>query len=102
KSVCGRPRRPDPAHPPANPAGDPPTPNKQLTDMAKELKTKIKLQCPGGQATPAPPVGPAPGAHGVNTAEFFRQFNDRTKQAAGLIIPVEISVFTDRSFSFIT
>ena len=70
--------------------------------MAKELKTKIKLQCPGGQATPAPPVGPALGAHGVNIGEFVRQFNDRTKQAAGLIIPVEISVYTDRSFSFIT
>ncbi|MBI3818365.1 MAG: 50S ribosomal protein L11 [Planctomycetes bacterium] len=70
--------------------------------MAKELKTKIKLQCPGGQATPAPPVGPALGAHGVNIGEFVRQFNDRTKSAAGLIIPVEISVFTDRSFTFIT
>lgn len=70
--------------------------------MAKELKTKIKLQCPGGQATPAPPVGPALGAHGVNIGEFVRQFNDRTKATAGLIIPVEISVFTDRSFTFIT
>lgn len=70
--------------------------------MAKELKTKIKLQCPGGQATPAPPVGPALGAHGVNIGEFVRQFNDRTKTAAGMIIPVEISVFTDRTFTFIT
>lgn len=70
--------------------------------MAKELKTKIKLQCPGGQATPAPPVGPALGAHGVNIGEFVRQFNDRTKATAGLIIPVEISVFTDRTFTFIT
>jgi len=70
--------------------------------MAKELKTKIKLQCPGGQATPAPPVGPALGAHGVNIGEFVRQFNDRTKATAGLTIPVEISVFTDRSFTFIT
>jgi len=70
--------------------------------MAKELKTKIKLQCPGGQATPAPPVGPALGAHGVNIGEFVRQFNDRTKSAAGLLIPVEISVFVDRSFTFIT
>ena len=70
--------------------------------MAKELKTKIKLQCPGGQATPAPPVGPALGAHGVNIGEFVRQFNDRTKAAGGLIIPVEISVFTDRTFTFIT
>ena len=70
--------------------------------MAKELKTKIKLQCPGGQATPAPPVGPALGAHGVNIGEFVRQFNDRTKQAGGLLIPVEISVFSDRTFTFIT
>jgi large subunit ribosomal protein L11 len=70
--------------------------------MAKELKTKIKLQCPGGQATPAPPVGPALGAHGVNIGDFVRQFNDRTKSAGGITIPVEISVFTDRSFTFIT
>lgn len=70
--------------------------------MAKELKAKIKLQCPGGQATPAPPVGPALGAHGVNIGEFVRQFNDRTKSAGGLTIPVEISVFTDRTFTFIT
>jgi large subunit ribosomal protein L11 len=68
----------------------------------KELKAKIKLQCPGGQATPAPPVGPALGQHGVNIGQFVSQFNDRTKDAAGLIIPVEISVFTDRSFTFIT
>jgi large subunit ribosomal protein L11 len=70
--------------------------------VAKELKVKIKLQCPGGQATPAPPVGPALGAHGVNIGDFVRQFNDRTKNAGGLTIPVEISVFTDRSFTFIT
>ncbi len=70
--------------------------------MAKELKAKIKLQCPGGQATPAPPVGPALGAHGVNIGEFVRQFNDRTKSAAGITIPVEISVFVDRTFTFIT
>ncbi|HVY62385.1 MAG TPA: 50S ribosomal protein L11 [Planctomycetota bacterium] len=68
----------------------------------KELKAKIKLQCPGGQATPAPPVGPALGQHGVNIGQFVSQFNERTKEAAGLIIPVEISVFTDRSFTFIT
>ncbi len=68
----------------------------------KELKAKIKLQCPGGQATPAPPVGPALGQHGVNIGQFVSQFNERTKDAAGLIIPVEISVFTDRSFTFVT
>ena len=69
--------------------------------MAKELKAKIKLQCPAGQATPAPPVGPALGAHGVNIAEFVKQFNDRTRDKMGLIIPVEISVYKDRSFDFI-
>lgn len=70
--------------------------------MAKEVKAKIKLQCPGGQATPAPPVGPALGQHGVNIGQFVKQFNDRTKDAAGMTIPVEITVFTDRSFTFIT
>jgi large subunit ribosomal protein L11 len=68
----------------------------------KEIKAKIKLQCPGGQATPAPPVGPALGQHGVNIGQFVSQFNEKTKEAAGLIIPVEITVFTDRSFTFIT
>jgi len=70
--------------------------------VAKELKAKIKLQCPAGAATPAPPVGPALGQHGVNIGQFVSQFNDRTKDMGGLIIPVEISVFTDRSFTFIT
>src|SRR6187401_1876642 len=70
--------------------------------MAKVMTAKIKLQCPGGQATPAPPVGPALGQHGVNIGQFVSQFNERTKEAAGLIIPVEISVFTDRTFTFIT
>ncbi len=69
--------------------------------MAKELNVKIKLQCPAGQATPAPPVGPALGAHGVNIAEFVKQFNDRTRDQMGMIIPVEISVYKDRSFDFI-
>ncbi len=69
--------------------------------MAKELKAKIKLQCPAGQATPAPPVGPALGSHGVNIAMFVKEFNDRTRDQMGLIIPVEISVYADRSFDFI-
>ncbi|MFW5798523.1 MAG: 50S ribosomal protein L11 [Planctomycetota bacterium] len=68
--------------------------------MAKELVVRFKLQCPGGQATPAPPVGPALGQHGVNIGEFVRQFNDATREQMGLDIPVEISVFSDRSFSF--
>ena len=69
--------------------------------MAKEVTAKIKLQCPAGQATPAPPVGPALGAHGANIAEFVKQFNDRTRDQMGMIIPVEISVYKDRSFDFI-
>lgn len=67
----------------------------------KEVKAKIKLQCPGGQATPAPPVGPALGQHGVNIGQFVKQFNDRTKDAAGMTIPVEITVFADRTFTFV-
>ena len=70
--------------------------------MAKELMAKIKLQCPGGQATPAPPVGPALGQHGVNIGEFIKKFNDETKEAAGMIIPVVINVYRDRSFDFVT
>lgn len=69
--------------------------------MAKEVTGKIKLQCPAGQATPAPPVGPALGAHGVNIAQFVKEFNDRTRDQMGLIIPVEISVYKDKSFDFI-
>ena len=69
--------------------------------MAKELTGLIKLQCPAGQATPAPPVGPALGAHGVNIAEFVKLFNDRTRDQMGMIIPVEISVYKDRTFDFI-
>lgn len=67
----------------------------------KELTAKIKLQCPGGQATPAPPVGPALGQHGVNIGEFVRRFNDATKEHPGLIFPVVISVYKDRTFDFI-
>lgn len=69
--------------------------------MAKEIKGFIKLQCPAGKATPAPPVGPALGAQGVNIAQFVKEFNDRTRDQMGMIIPVEISVYADRSFDFI-
>jgi large subunit ribosomal protein L11 len=70
--------------------------------MAKEMMAKIKLQCKGGQATPAPPVGPALGQHGVNIADFVKRFNDRTREKMGVVIPVEITVFKDRSFDFVT
>ena len=66
--------------------------------MAKPIKTKIKLQLPAGQATPAPPVGPALGQHGLNLAEFVSRFNDGTKDKIGNIIPVEITVYEDRTF----
>lgn len=69
--------------------------------MAKKIKTKIKLQIAGGQANPAPPVGPALGQHGLNIAEFCKQFNDKTKDKMGSIIPVEITVYEDRSYDFI-
>lgn len=69
--------------------------------MAKEVSAKVKLQCPGGQATPAPPVGPALGSHGVNIAAFVKEFNDRTKDQKGLVIPCEITIYKDRSFTFI-
>lgn len=67
--------------------------------MAKEITAKVKLQCPAGQATPAPPVGPALGQHGINIGQFVKQFNDETRAQAGLIIPVIITVYKDRSFS---
>jgi large subunit ribosomal protein L11 len=69
--------------------------------MAKEVTAVIKLQCPGGQAVPAPPVGPALGQHGVNIGQFIKEFNDRTKDRPGLIIPVVITVYKDRTFSFV-
>ena len=64
----------------------------------KEVMAKIKLQCPGGQATPAPPVGPALGQHGVNIGEFVKRFNDATKKEAGLTVPCIVTVFKDRTF----
>jgi large subunit ribosomal protein L11 len=70
--------------------------------MAKKILTLIKLQIPAGAANPAPPVGPALGQHGVNIMEFCKAFNARTQQDAGTIIPVEITVYEDRSFDFIT
>ncbi|MEI6447343.1 MAG: 50S ribosomal protein L11 [Actinomycetes bacterium] len=70
--------------------------------MAKKVITVIKLQAPGGQASPAPPVGPALGQHGVNIMEFVKAFNAQTAQDNGTTIPVEISVYEDRSFTFIT
>lgn len=72
-----------------------------INNMAKKIKTKIKLQIAGGQANPAPPVGPALGQHGLNIAEFCKDFNDRTKDKMGDVIPVEITVFEDRTYSFI-
>ncbi len=70
--------------------------------MAKEIAAKIKLQIPAGAANPAPPVGPALGQHGVNIMEFCKAFNERTKKEEGMIIPVVITVYKDRSFTFIT
>ncbi len=70
--------------------------------MAKKVTGMIKLQIPAGKATPAPPVGPALGQHGVNIVGFTKEFNERTAKDAGLIIPVVITVYADRSFSFIT
>ena len=70
--------------------------------MAKKVLTEIKLQAVGGQASPAPPVGPALGQHGVNIMEFVKAFNAQTQQDAGTVIPVVITVYEDRSFTFIT
>lgn len=68
--------------------------------MAKEVVTKIKLQAPGGKATPAPPIGPALGQHGVNIGQFVSQFNDRTRDLNGMTVPVVITVYGDKTFSF--
>ena len=70
--------------------------------MAQKISGYIKLQIPAGKATPAPPVGPALGQHGVNIMAFTKEFNERTKNDAGLLIPVVITVYADRSFSFVT
>ncbi len=69
--------------------------------MAKAIKTKIKLQIPGAKATPAPPIGPALGQHGLNISEFCTKFNAATKNMAGDVIPVEITVYADRTYDFI-
>jgi len=70
--------------------------------MAKQVVAEIKVQVPGGKATPAPPVGTALGPHGVNIGQFVQQFNDQTKDADGMLIPVVITVYNDRSFEFVT
>ena len=69
--------------------------------MAKQITAKIKIQAPGGQATPAPPIGPALGQHGVKIGQFVQQFNEQTRQYNGMIVPAEITVYADRSFSFV-
>lgn len=69
--------------------------------MAKEVMATIKVQAAGGQATPAPPIGPALGQHGVNIGQFVTQFNDRTKQYNGMTVPAVITVYADRSFEFV-
>ena len=69
--------------------------------MAKEIKVKIKLQAKGGQATPAPPIGPALGQHGINIGQFVSQFNERTRDLNGTIVPVVINLYMDKSFDFV-
>src|SRR6187431_1300088 len=69
--------------------------------MAKQITGQVKLQCPGGSATPAPPVGPALGQHGVNIGQFVQRFNEATKETKGLMLPVVITVYSDRTFDFI-
>jgi large subunit ribosomal protein L11 len=70
--------------------------------MAKKVRAIVKVQAPAGKATPAPPIGPALGQHGINIMAFVKEFNERTASQAGLVIPAEITVFEDRSFTFIT
>ncbi|MBK05740.1 MAG: 50S ribosomal protein L11 [Deltaproteobacteria bacterium] len=70
--------------------------------MAKKVMAEVKLQCPAGKANPSPPVGPALGQHGVNIMEFVKQFNAKTAKQEGMVIPVVITIYADRSFTFIT
>jgi large subunit ribosomal protein L11 len=70
--------------------------------MAKKVRAIVKVQAPAGKATPAPPIGPALGQHGINIMAFVKEFNERTAPQAGLVIPAEITIFEDRSFTFIT
>ncbi len=70
--------------------------------MAKRVRAVVKLQIPAGKATPAPPIGPALGQHGINIMAFCKEYNERTASQAGRVIPVEITVFEDRSFTFVT
>lgn len=70
--------------------------------MAKRVMAMVKLQCPAGKATPAPPVGPALGQYGINIMEFVKTYNERTASQVGTVIPVEITIFEDRSFTFVT
>src|SRR5438552_5341445 len=76
--------------------------NTPFLNMAKKITGQIKLQIPAGQANPAPPVGPALGQHGVNIMAFCKEFNAKTKDQAGMVIPVVITVFQDKSFTFVT
>jgi large subunit ribosomal protein L11 len=69
--------------------------------MAKQITAQLKVQAPGGKATPAPPIGPALGQHGINIGQFVSQFNERTKQFNGMVVPAVITVYADRSFDFI-
>ena len=70
--------------------------------MAKKIRAVVKVQAPAGKATPAPPIGPALGQHGINIMAFVKEFNERTAAQTGLVVPAEITVFEDRSFTFIT